>query len=102
MGIGENIKKLRKQHNMEQKDLAKKLNISDKTVSSWERDRTEPKIGMIEKMCEVFDCEKTEIIGGELSSSDVFLIEVEKRSRLLSVDDKQNVIQYMDFILKKE
>lgn len=73
MGMGENIKRIRKQHNMEQSELAKLLGISNKTVSSWETNRTEPKIGMIEKMAIIFDCEKTEIIEGEIVNDETSL-----------------------------
>lgn len=35
--IGKFISKLRKERQMTQKDLAAKLNITDKAVSKWER-----------------------------------------------------------------
>ena len=41
--IGDDIRRLREEMGMSQADLAKKLSISDKTVSSWEVNRTEPK-----------------------------------------------------------
>ena len=49
MSIAENIRVMRISNNMEQKELARLLEVSNKTVSSWECGRTEPKIGMIEK-----------------------------------------------------
>lgn len=64
MSIGMNIEALRKRNNLKQSELGKLLNVSNKTVSSWERGRTEPNIGMVEKMCSVFHCTKTEIIDG--------------------------------------
>lgn len=63
MSIGENIKKWRELRNLRQSELAEMLNVSDKTISSWEIDRTEPKIGMIEKISEALNCKKTDIIG---------------------------------------
>ena len=36
--IGSFIATLRKANGMTQKDLAEKLNVSDKTISHWERD----------------------------------------------------------------
>lgn len=62
MSIGDNIKKLRKQNKMKQEDLAALLFVSNRTVSSWECDRTEPKMGMIDKMSKIFGCKKTDII----------------------------------------
>lgn len=62
MSIADNIRRLRISKNLEQKELAKMLDVSNKTVSSWECGRTEPKIGMIEKMAEIFGCSKTDLI----------------------------------------
>ena len=69
MSIGENIKKFRKEKNMMQEDLAQILNISHATVSSWEVGRTEPKMGMVERLCEIFECEKSELIDGKKPDS---------------------------------
>lgn len=69
MKIGENIKHLRKENNMLQKDLADKLNVTKGAVSSWEVGRTEPNIGMIEAMCDIFNCQKTDLIDGPKSRS---------------------------------
>lgn len=66
MSIADNIRRLRISNNLEQKELAKMLDVSNKTVSSWECGRTEPKIGMIEKMAEIFGCSKTDLIDNSL------------------------------------
>ena len=68
MNIGDNIKKMRELRGLKQSDLAEILNISDKTVSSWEINRTEPKMGMIEKICKALNCKKTDIIGDDESN----------------------------------
>lgn len=64
MDISGNIRKYREINHMDQADLAKLLNVSNKTVSSWECGRTEPRMGMIEAMCKIFHIEKTELIDG--------------------------------------
>lgn len=62
MKIGERIKELRIKNNMKQSDLGNALNVTGATISSWEIGRTEPRMGMIEKMCVLFHCSKTDII----------------------------------------
>lgn len=62
MDIGAKIKYFRKQKDMEQKDLAKLLNVSNKTISSWETNRTEPKMDMIDKMCQIFNCRRSDFV----------------------------------------
>ena len=64
MNIGENIKYYRTLNHMEQKDLAQILHISNKTISSWECGRTEPNIGMLETLADVFGVTKSDLIDG--------------------------------------
>lgn len=68
MDIANNIKKYRIALHMEQADLAAKLHISNKTISSWECGRTEPKMGMVEAMCQIFGCTKDDLIGTDHNS----------------------------------
>jgi transcriptional regulator with XRE-family HTH domain len=63
MNIGDNIKKWRELRNLKQSELAELLGVSDKTISSWEINRTEPKMGMVEKISSALNCRKTDIIG---------------------------------------
>ena len=69
MSIGENIKKWREYRNLKQTELAEMLGVSDKTVSSWEINRTEPKMGMVEKISSALRCKKTDIIGSDDSTT---------------------------------
>ena len=68
----------REKRNFKQSDLAEKLGVSDKTVSSWEINRTEPKMGMIEKICTVLNCKKTDIIGND-EEDDTYYLDKEAR-----------------------
>ena len=65
MGIlaGKNIQRLRKAAGMKQTDLAKLLHVSNKTISSWESGRTEPDMATTQKLCNIFKCKKTDIMG---------------------------------------
>jgi len=62
--IGDNIREFRLKYGYDQSELAEKLHISNKTVSSWELGRSEPRMGMIEDMCKIFHCTKSELIDG--------------------------------------
>ena len=46
-------KKLRKEKNMTQNDLAEKMNVTDKAVSKWERNLSCPDINSIPKLAEI-------------------------------------------------
>lgn len=52
--IAQNIKNLREKRGLNQVELGQLLGVSDKTVSSWEIGRTEPNMGYVQAMCEIF------------------------------------------------
>lgn len=54
--IGNNIKRIRMARGIRQSDMAERLNVSAKTISSWEVNRTEPNFGMLEQIAEVLNC----------------------------------------------
>lgn len=60
--IGAKIKHFRIKNNMEQKELAKLLNVSPKTISSWEVNRTQPKAEMFKAMSIIFDCSISDFV----------------------------------------
>ena len=66
--IGGFIATLRKANGMTQKDLAEKLNVSDKTVSRWERDDGAPDLAVIPVIAEIFDVTCDELLRGERKS----------------------------------
>jgi transcriptional regulator with XRE-family HTH domain len=61
--IGRNIRSIRESRGLSQVELASKIGVTAAAVSSWEVGRTEPKIGMIEKISVALNCKKTDIIG---------------------------------------
>ena len=53
--FAENLKLLRKSKKMSQTELAKLLQVDQRTVSAWENDICQPSFEMLSKLCEVFD-----------------------------------------------
>ena len=66
--IGKFITALRKANGMTQKNLADQLNVSDKTVSRWERDEGAPDLAMIPVIAEIFGVTCDELLRGERKS----------------------------------
>ena len=50
---GEFLAMLRKAHGYTQSEIAEKLNISDRTLSSWETDRTMPDLLLLPALAEI-------------------------------------------------
>ena len=63
--IGAFIAALRKANGMTQKNLAEKLNVSDKSVSRWERDEGAPDLSLFPVMAELFGVTCDELLRGE-------------------------------------
>ena len=60
--IGDNIRKLREKHDMTQLELAKICGVSDKAVSTWEKNIKIPRMGTLQKMADYFGVPKSAII----------------------------------------
>ncbi len=63
--IGSFIAVLRKANGMTQKELAEKLNVSDKAVSRWERDESAPDLMLIPVIADIFGITADELLRGE-------------------------------------
>ena len=61
--IGSNIKKLRTEKGMTQKNLADLLFVSAQAVSRWENNEVEPSLETIAKMARIFEVSTDEILG---------------------------------------
>jgi len=63
--LGNFIAALRRANGLTQRELADKLNVSDKAVSRWERDETLPDLSLIPELADVFGVTADEILRGE-------------------------------------
>lgn len=68
--ISDNIKEIRIRRGLTQAQLADKVGVSEKTVSSWEVGRTEPNMGYIESISKALNCQKSELVGEPAVLSD--------------------------------
>lgn len=86
--IGENIAKLRKVNNMSQNDLAKELNVSNKTISKWECNNTIPDIDMLNKIAKIFN-----ISIDELTNTNIDLKKNSSKNKLKDIIQKLHLSQ---------
>ena len=63
--MGSFIAALRRASGMTQKELAERLNVSDKSVSRWERDDGAPDLALIPVLAEIFGVTCDELLRGE-------------------------------------
>lgn len=68
--LGTFLAALRKSSGMTQRQLADKLNVSDKAVSRWERDESAPDLTLIPVIAEIFGITSDELLRGQRNSPD--------------------------------
>ena len=67
MKVGNLILKLRKERNYTQKQVAQMLNLSDKTISKWERGLGCPDVSILPELSHLFGVNVEKILQGDLS-----------------------------------
>ena len=82
--LGEKIKKIRLSNNLRQSELADMLFVSEKTISSWENNRTIPDLNMIYKISDYFKKSFYYLINDDYDTDNINEIEIK-----LKVDDKE-------------
>lgn len=118
MSIAKNIKALREEHNLSQKEFGKIAGVSDKAVSTWENGTKIPRMGAIQKLSNHFGIPKSAIIESEKESSiqadtrfNRAFIEANKRPELktfftqvaeMSPEDFETARKVIDALIKKE
>ena len=63
--IGKFIAECRKKNNLTQKQLAEKLNITDRAVSKWETGKTMPDSDIMLELCDLLEITVDELLCGE-------------------------------------
>lgn len=78
MAFAEKLKMHRAEMALTQGELASRIGVSQKTVSSWEVGRSEPTMKEITKLCHLFDCTLEDLTDtrirklGEISIDDIY------------------------------
>lgn len=80
--LGNIIKKLRVEQKLTQKDLAKKIGVSESAVSMYERNEREPNMEIIKNIANVFDVEINKLYEDERFLSVKNIIPLEKVKRI--------------------
>ena len=69
MSIGSTIKRLRREKDLTQEQLAEYLGITSRAISQWECDRTAPDISQIPALCHVLDVSSDTLLGIDITKS---------------------------------
>ena len=67
MNLADNLKKIRKDNNLSQEQLAEKLNVSRQSVSKWESGQSYPEMDKVIQICNLFNLNINELINENIS-----------------------------------
>lgn len=76
--IGKFICELRKDKNLTQKELADKLNITDRAISKWENGRGLPDLSLLMPLCKELDISINELLSGERLNKKEYNLKLEE------------------------
>ena len=69
MSIGSTIKRLRREKEITQEQLAEYLGITSRAISQWECDRTAPDISQLPALCHIFDVSSDVLLGIDIEKN---------------------------------
>lgn len=81
------IAQLRKEHNLTQKELAEKINVTDKAISRWETGKGFPEVSLLLPLADTLNISVNELLTGEkvekekiIDNSNKVIVETIKKS----------------------
>jgi transcriptional regulator with XRE-family HTH domain len=86
MTFGETLKRLRQRNNISQDELAKKLNVKQYVISSWEIGRSEPNIEQIKFLSTYFNVPTDYLLG-----KDIIIVSDEKEFKIVTNHFKHDI-----------
>lgn len=105
MPTGENIKRIREQKGMMQKELAQELGLDKSSYSKLEKDLREVKVSELQRLSGLFDMSIDQIVNfegdtpKEVTIEDKTAVEQLKLISQLEEEDKQTIFKLIDKML---
>lgn len=93
--IGERLAEVRKDHGDTQQSLAKKLNVTKFTVSSWEQEKSEPNHEMLVTICRLYHVSSDYLLG----LSDIDPAYIGHRMEKLDREDQALLKELEEFLI---
>ena len=99
MKFGDNLKRIRREKNISQEDLADKLGVSRQSVSKWENGENYPSMQNIMCLCTIFKCKMNDIVHEDMS--DIKSLDEDIQMKVSKLNkDKQKKLKTVSKILQ--
>lgn len=102
MKMNDRLRIVRNEHGYTQEELADKMNVSQKTISSWETGRTSPKFEESRRLCELYGCTLEYLTGTKQhDSNDITIDDVMFKMKSFDVETLKKISDYADFLIEE-
>lgn len=99
--LNNRLRQLREEHEFSQEDIAKILGKSQKTISSWEKGRTNPKMKDLNQLCTLYDCTYEYLTGiKQHSPNDITIDDILVRITHCDNDELKTIRDQIDFVVE--
>lgn len=102
MSFGTTIRKLRRDKEMTQEQLAEMLSISAQAVSRWENDSAMPDISLVMPLCHLFEITADELLGIDSQNTELRIAEFKKEMDSLYSQRKTDEMIALGYSMLKE
>lgn len=92
MNLSDNLKKIRKEHNLSQEQLAERLGVSRQSVSKWESSQAYPEMDKMLQLCQMFNLNMDDLLNQDIK--EVNNVKQAKNNINKFIDD------FLDYITK--
>lgn len=83
--ISKNLKSLMEENNINNKELASKLNVSESTVGKWLLEKATPRMGKVEELANLFNVNKSDILEDKIDLSQIDGITLLNKARKIPI-----------------
>lgn len=103
--LGNNIKELRKQKHLTQKDLAKLMHVSQQTIGAWETERAIPGSDTLALLANLFNVSTDYLLGRDHKEDDLKTADLADDDTIFTFEGKpipEQDLEYMKRLLRGE
>ena len=101
--LGNNIKELRKQKHLTQKDLAKLMHVSQQTIGAWETERAIPGSDTLALLANLFNVSTDYLLGRDTKEDDLKTADLADDDTIFTFEGKpipEQELEYMKRLLR--
>ncbi|EGQ2779152.1 TPA: helix-turn-helix transcriptional regulator [Staphylococcus pseudintermedius] len=98
--LSDNLKRLMKEHNVDQKELAEAIGVSQPTISNWIKQTKYPRIKKIQDLADYFNVPKSKITENQNIQQETIAAHFDKED--LTEEEMEEVRQFIEFIKNRK